>query len=211
MESGAAVRRGVQALIGVTAVVAGAMRLRTWQLTWGADRREAGAPLPGDDIVASPQYMATNAVTIHAPVDAVWPWLVQMGAYTRAGWYAFDHLDNGGVPSSERIVPHLQQLAVGDVMPTDRDGSGFVVAALDPNRSIVLTIRDPDAVTSSVMVLEPIGLHACRLLVRLRLRTRPTSRGLRYRAIMEIGHVPMTVRMLHRVRALAEATATRSA
>jgi hypothetical protein len=177
-------------------------------LTWGAADDEVAAALPGDDVVARPQYVATNAVTIGAPASAVWPWLVQMGAYTRAGWYAFDHLDNAGVPSSRRIVPELQQLRVGDVMPTARDGSGFVVEALDPNRSMVLTIRDPDALTSSVMVLQPGPAEQTRLIVRLRLRVRPTMRGALYRMVMELGHVPMTLKMLAGIRARVEARAT---
>ena len=53
---------------------------------------------------------------IAAPPERVWPWRVQMGA-GRAGWYSYDRIDNGGRPSADRIVPELQRLAVGDVMP----------------------------------------------------------------------------------------------
>jgi hypothetical protein len=35
----------------------------------------------------------------------------------RAGWYSWDRLDNAGKRSADRIVPELQQLAVGDVLP----------------------------------------------------------------------------------------------
>jgi hypothetical protein len=192
-------------LLGCAATVAGVVAVRGKELTWGAERDEASGSMPGDDIVAEPQYAATNAVAIDAPASAVWPWLVQMGAYTRAGWYAFDRLDNGGVPSAPRIVAELQHLQVGDVMPTDRDGNGFLVEAIEPNRSIVLTIRDPDTITSSVMVLKPTANDKCRLLIRLRLRGRANLRGFRYRAVMELGHVPMTLRMLHRIRDHAEA------
>lgn len=191
--------------VGGAAIVAASFGLRKWQLALGAEPDEILESMPGDDIVAEPQYAATNAVAIDAPASAVWPWLVQMGAYTRAGWYAFDILDNGGVPSAPRIMPELQHLQVGDVMPTDRDGSGFLVEAIEPNRSIVLTIRDPDAVTSSVIVLKPTADDTCRLLIRLRLRAPRNLRGVRYRAVMELGHVPMTLRMLHRIRDYAEA------
>ncbi len=182
-------------------MAAGARRA---MLGWGAREAEAVAPLPGDEVVPDPQYLATNAVTIAAPSQAVWPWLVQMGAYTRAGWYSFDRLDNGGVPSARRIVPELQSLRVGDVMPTDRVGNGFVVESIEPDRSLVLVIREPDGVTSSAFVLEPEGPGRSRLLVRVRLRTRPTIRGLGYRAVMELGHVPMTLKLLHGVRERAQ-------
>jgi hypothetical protein len=205
------VRTRALLLIGLAAVGVGTVALRRRQLAWGADPHEVAATLPGDEIVSDPQYVATNAITIRAPAGAVWPWLVQMGAYTRAGWYSFDRLDNGGIPSATRIVPELQHLEVGDVMPTDRDGAGFVVEALEPHRSIVLTIRDPDALTSSAMLLQPASDGQTRLLVRLRLRARPTLSGARYRAIMELGHVPMTLRMLHGIRGRVEGHATVSA
>jgi hypothetical protein len=35
--------------------------------------------LLGDDIVPKPQVVTNHAITIDAPRDCVWPWLVQMG------------------------------------------------------------------------------------------------------------------------------------
>jgi hypothetical protein len=52
-------------------------------------------------------------ITIRARPAEIWPWLVQMGC-RRAGWYSYDGLDNGGVPSAERIVPELQRAEVGE-------------------------------------------------------------------------------------------------
>lgn len=75
----------------------------------------------------------------------MWPWLVQMGGYTRAGWCSYDRFDNAGRPSAQRIVPDLQHLEVGDVMLTMPDGTGLQVEALDPGRSLVLVIRLPGA------------------------------------------------------------------
>src|ERR1035438_7827126 len=43
-------------------------------------------------------------VTIEAPSDQVWPWLVQMGG-DRGGWYSWDRLDNGGRPSAQEVHP----------------------------------------------------------------------------------------------------------
>ena len=45
--------------------------------------------MPGDDLVSSPTFCATRAITIHARPEDVWPWLVQMG-YNRAGSYSYD-------------------------------------------------------------------------------------------------------------------------
>ena len=59
------------------------------------------------------------AVTIDAPPDQVWPWLVQMGG-DRGGWYSWDRLDNGGRPSATEVHPEWQDLAFGDYVKTFR-------------------------------------------------------------------------------------------
>lgn len=193
-----------------TAVVAW-VGIRRWQTRWGATLNEVTRRLPGDDVVVAPQYSATNAITVDAAPRAVWPWLVQMGAYGRAGWYAIDRFDNAGVPSAREIVPELQDLRVGDVMATDRSGEGFLVEAIDPARSLVLCIRSTEAVTSAALVLEPTVDGRTRLVLRLRLRAGTTLRGLGYRALMEVGHVIMTRRMLFGIKARVESLVAREA
>jgi hypothetical protein len=74
---------------------------------------------------------ATRATTIDAAPQALWLWLVQMGFPThRAGWYTPFWLDRAlfGIRahSSDRILPELQQLAVGDrVLDSQRGNSYF--------------------------------------------------------------------------------------
>lgn len=198
-------RRGGQTALSalLVAVGLGAWMLRQASQRWGATSSEVRAALPGDDLVPVPDYAATNATTVQAAPREVWPWLVQMGAYTRAGWYSFDRLDNGGVPSAWEIVPDLQHLQVGDVLPTDRDGSGFVVERLDPPHAMVLVIREQGTVTSSVFVLREHD-RGTRLLCRVRLTAPPTTVGVRYRLLMELGHVPMTLSMLAGIKRRVE-------
>ncbi len=102
---------------------------------WGVGEGEASLELPGDDLVAEPSTKDTRSIRIAAPPEAVWPWLVQMG-YGRAGWYSYDAMDMKG-RSADRILPELQQLEVGDTVPTD-PGGGFLVRGLDPGHSLVL-------------------------------------------------------------------------
>lgn len=80
------------------------------------------------------------AVTIDAPPEAVWPWLVQMGG-DRAGWYSWDRLDNGGRPSATEVHPDWQDLALGDHVKYWRPSGpvdAWQVAALEPNRFLGL-------------------------------------------------------------------------
>lgn len=115
------------------------LAIRPWWDRWGVEPAEAGAPLPGDDLVLAPDHVETRGIDIAAPPEAVWPWLVQMG-YGRGGWYSYDRLDMDGGSATE-IRADLQELAVGDVLPTHPAG-GFVVRELDPGRSLVLYIDD---------------------------------------------------------------------
>lgn len=104
------------AVAGAGLLAAYARLVRPWALRWGATAEEAARPLPGDGLVAKADYVATRAITIDAPPHQVWPWLVQIGS-GRAGWYTYDRLDNAGMPSATEILPQLQQLAVGDLIP----------------------------------------------------------------------------------------------
>ncbi len=122
-------------------------------------------PLPGDDLVAEAQAIDTRGIDINAPPEKVWPWLVQMG-YGRAGWYSYDELDMNR-PSSDRIVPELQHLAVGDVVPTHA-GGGFEVKLIEPGEALVLyadrelmdaqAAAAPDGMASAPVNLKATGM-----------------------------------------------------
>ena len=99
--------------------------------------------LPGDDIVPDPQVVTNHAITIDAPPESVWPWLVQMG-WHRAGWYTARWVDKllfpANWPSANRIVPGLQEINLGDFIP---DGApetkcGLIVERLEPQRALAL-------------------------------------------------------------------------
>ena len=128
-------RRLVAALV-LAAAYAGIVRPRL--LRWGATDEEVRRPFPGADVIAGGRRGATMAVTIDAPPAEVWKWLAQMGC-DRGGWYSWDRLDNGGVPSAERIHPEWQQISVGDhLASTPGGGAWFEVAALEPGRFLGL-------------------------------------------------------------------------
>ena len=54
-------------------------------MRWGATDEEAAGPYPGAELVPGGVRSGAMAVTIGAPPDQVWPWLVQMGP-DRGGW-----------------------------------------------------------------------------------------------------------------------------
>ena len=136
-----------------------------------ADGVERAETLPGDDLIPSAIGSLTNAITIHRPPRDVWPWLAQMGAGSRAGWYSYDSVDNGGRPSASRIVPELQQVTVGMVFPALPNATdGFVLLSYEPERSLVLGCRSPTGapLVTWAFVLRAMEHGATRLIVRAR-------------------------------------------
>jgi hypothetical protein len=124
--------------VGGAALATYALAVRPRLSRWGATDEEVAGPFPGADLVPGGERGATMAVTIEAPPRRVWPWLVQMGC-DRAGWYSWDLLDNGGVPSADRIHPEWQAISVGDRLASTPSGSAwFEVAAVDPERFLAL-------------------------------------------------------------------------
>jgi len=138
---------------------------RPLQLRWGASPEEVTRAMPGDEIQPRPIFDATRAISIEAPPERVWPWLVQIG-YRRAGWYSgLDWLDNDGVPSADRLVPELQHLEAGEPLPIWRDITHRVVAA-QPNEYLLAS--SPSGRDSWLWALVPVDARRTRLIWRMR-------------------------------------------
>lgn len=163
---------GLGAGLAITATVLSAYAyvFKPWASRWGATDDEVAAAMPGDELIPGGGAV-TRAITIGAPPERVWPWLVQLG-WGRAGWYSYDWLDNDGRPSADRIIPELQELRVGDMLPM-LPGWGPPVRRLDPGR--LLVVGDPATGMTGCFLLTPAATGGTRLIVRWRMRR---SRGL---------------------------------
>jgi hypothetical protein len=125
----------VGAALASAGAAVGFVKVRAQFRTWGIVPEEASQSLPGDELVPNAEAIDTRGIDIAAPPKDVWPWLVQMG-YGRAGWYSYDELDMDR-PSADRIVPELQKLEVGDLLPT-HPGGGFEVRIVEPKKALVV-------------------------------------------------------------------------
>ena len=107
----------------------------------------------------APMVQATHAVTINAPPQRVWPWLVQTGQ-GRAGFYSDSRFWDRSVDwyyrrlsgkqpgkeavgyhvaASDRIVPEWQNPHVGDIIADGPPGTAYyVVRQAEPGKSWVL-------------------------------------------------------------------------
>jgi hypothetical protein len=136
-----------------------------------ATREEKTRALPGDERIPQAIDTLTHGVTIRHASRDVWPWLVQMGAGSRAGWYSYDWLDNGRQPSAARIVPEWQQPAIGSIFPALPGATdGFTLLAIEPERVLILgwLARDGTPEVTWTFVLDEVTPGVTRLLVRAR-------------------------------------------
>ena len=171
---------------------------RPWQLTWGATAHEVARPMVGDELVETPTFNATRAVTVDAPAERIWPWIVQMG-YKKAGFYSWDILDNDGISSAERILPEYQNLEIGDWMPLSDDTDAEVVA-LEPNKNLLLVFESNGTATWAWGLYDLDG-ERTRLVTRLRW----TARGVVSQFTLDAFEIIMMRKCLLGIKARAEA------
>jgi len=148
--------------------------------------------LPGDELIPDPAWTTDFTTEIRGRPSQIWPWIVQLG-YGRAGWYAWYRFDNGAVASADIVVPALQHLAVGDLIPDgprSQEGCGlWRVRVLERDRAMVLTSRRhpvtgrevidlaPYIDASWAFVLRPLDDARTTLHVRVRAKLHPASQG----------------------------------
>jgi hypothetical protein len=200
---------GLLAAIGAVAVYRG--KVRPWMYTWGAWGDEVTNLLPGDELVQPGTPRTTRAVTIDAPVDAVWPWLAQIGE-DRGGFYSYSLLERAvgaRIHNAGAIHPEWQQLGVGDTIWLARrygDGARQVVAAVKSGAYLVLMSADDfDRVQRGEKASGAWSFHLrqeagwTRLLVR-------GSGGAVGHAVFDIPHFVMEQKMMRGIRNRAEQT-----
>lgn len=181
------------------------MFIRPWQLRWGARDDEVARDMPGDTIVGSPSFNATRAVTICAPAENIYPWIVQIGV-TRAGWYSYDLLDNLARPSAESILLEHQNLQIGDVIPMSPDGKqGMHVYDFLKNKWMLWWDNKGDSTWA--WEIYPEGENKSRLVTRVRVKYRWFSPTILFSLLIEFFDIVMMRKCMLGIKRRAEGLA----
>jgi hypothetical protein len=201
-------------------IVVYALVLRPWHQRWGATDAEVHATLPGDELIAATGQV-THAITINAPPEKVWPWLMQIGR-DRGGFYSYTVLENlvgCEMPKVESVIPEWRPRIPGETVwfgtPKRFKGQAYMVAAIvDPQKSFVMVgPADWKKIQAGRrgeggswgFVVEPVDATHSRLLARLRGGT-PPSLWARVvgSTFWDPAHFLMERKMLRTIKRLAE-------
>lgn len=180
-----------------------------WQRSWGSLDSELAMSMPGDDEPRDRALEVQHAVTINAPAEDVWVWLVQLGQ-DRAGFYSYDWLERAaglGIRNVTEVRPEWQTLQSGDVIRATPPGYfggllddvAWTVGDVAPERSLVLENRGS-------FVLRPISDERTRFIIRSRMGHRDRSVWASAASLLgfQLPHFIMQRRMMLTIKALAE-------
>lgn len=210
--------RSREAIASVLLFIAVSILSRRWHRTWGAETEEVGARLPGDELVPDADLETTRAITVAAPPNRVWPWLVQMGQ-GRGGLYTYEWIENAlgaQIHNVDRIDPDLQKLEIGDHIRLTPEiylgrvpGQFYRVEEIRPENALVmLQVLPTGAFSSWGFILRPRDGNRTRLIVRSR-TSAPAGFAARWArelelVLLEPGYFVMERGMLRGIKRRAE-------
>ena len=194
---------------------------RSWAAHWGTTNTELAKAWPGDEMVVNSAGAATHAVTIDAPPQAVWRWLVEVGQ-DRAGFFSYDWLEQAvgaEIHNTFEIRPEWQERRPGDDlwMAPKHLANGQVrlkFVRVEPYR-LMLMVPPPDfdtvlragrgATAVWGWYLQAVDGTRTRLVMRLQgtKNAPPLMRALSY-VVWDNAHFFMERKMLLTIKALAE-------
>lgn len=199
-------------ILGAAVGTACLIAARAWYCHWGATRAECREILSGDELTPHATETSTHAITIHAPVSAVWPWLVQIGR-DKGGFYSYAWLENlvgCQLHNADQVLPEFQHIAVGDKVWLHPKAPPLPVVHTEWEQSLVMGSNTEEPGTWGFYLREA-GPNACRLIVRSRTRRSPgLFRWLGQYGLFEPAHFIMQRKMLLTLKANIEAAVAKT-
>jgi len=202
----------IAASIGAALLLYVGCAMVLWPLhrSWGSLAEEHALQLPGDRPARNPALELQHAVTVDAPPDVVWAWLVQLGQ-DRAGFYSYDWLERAfgaDVHNVKEIRPAWQSRHAGDFVRATQpqylwgilgDQVGWTVTTIEPGRALVLR-------NWGAFVLRPTSDGRTRFIIRSTVGDRHIAPWMAAADMMafELPHFIMQRKMMLEIKALAE-------
>jgi hypothetical protein len=146
-------------------------------------------------VSAHPAFVSTRAITVDAPLPAVWPWLAQIGQ-DRGGFYSFTWLENLGgahIRNTDSIHAEWQERVAGEVVRMT-PFNGPKVVSFERERAVVVE-------GGWTFALRPLDAQRTRFILRSR---SPGWLALYAALLMDVPHFVMEVGMLRGLKARAE-------
>ncbi len=144
--------------------------------TWNATDEEIALALPGDELVPQPWLSWNHGITIQAPAEEIYPWLIQMGD-TRGAYYSYTFIENmfmmvakteDRYVNADRIHAEWQNPPVGQGMIMDmfalqdyREGEYVLAGATE-------ALNEMGMNWTWLWYLRPVDQDTTRLIVRHR-------------------------------------------
>jgi hypothetical protein len=165
--------------------------IRPWHERWGTTPTEATATFPGDDLIPGAVGQVTREITVNAPPEKVWPWLMQIGQ-DRSGFYSYTPLENlfgADMPEVHELRACWPARLAGETVwfgtPKRFNGQAKMIAAIvDAPRAFVLIGADDwqsiargghGTAGSWGFFLVPVDATHTRLITRLRSGPPPSA------------------------------------
>jgi hypothetical protein len=180
---------------------------------WGATEEEVAQPLPGDDLLAAPLVSWTNARTIQAPPDQVWPWLAQIGD-SRGAFYSFTFIEDrigsltgtagytANYTNANRVHPEWQ-----NPQPGEQIIQGTLHwERIEPGRWLLANSTNPDVMGWSWLwqITPAADGQGTRLVNRIRIQPMTGGESVIASFFVGNGAFIMEQRMMHGIKAHAE-------
>ncbi len=193
---------------GIVLLLAAYDRLiRPWHMSWGATKEEVRESIPGDELSKTRFFRSTRAITIKAPAEEVWPWLIQMG-YKKGAFYSYNWLEKlfgMKMENADEIHPEWQELEEGDEVwvapPKYGETAKMEVETIVPNRTLALATSVNGGWS---LHLNPVDDQSCRLIARFHMNPPSIWGKIFHYTILEPIHCIMERGMLKGIKKRAE-------
>jgi hypothetical protein len=160
--------------------------IRGWYRRSGAARLDSKRVMTGDTTVLRPQYDATLTISVDAPPEAVWPWLLQLGRGRQ-----------------RRAATEWRELKPGDAIELSL-APRFPIAAIEPYRMLVLSGGREGFEWCWQFEVYPLDERRTRVISRKRMRGGETLYAIFVALVLQPISFVITRKMLLDVKRRAE-------